>query len=275
MFAFLNNLAASIGVGDDPRVVYSLAAAALLALVSLFSGLGRLDFLALGRPAVLLRVGGGVAAAFLLVALTSTQLEPGSTPHALASGLARLPLYLLALGYGPSLGLLAGALFAAAPATGLYPGWPEALLILELTVLGWLAISPSPRRRRWAGPVNLLLAHLLTLGTAGVALSVLTTEPFTLQALLAGQLPALPGLALTMLALPLFGPAFYRDHLPGSRIGAVIAPEPRRVAPVAVRSDGRSVRTATPTIEFPVLEREGRERRRLVEPALSSDDPNG
>ena len=279
MFAFINNLAASLGVGDDPRVVYSLAAAALLALVSLFSGLGRLDFLALGRPAVLLRLGAGVAAAFLLAALASSQLQAGSTPHSLANGLARLPLYLLALGYGPSVGLLAGALFAAATAAGVYPGWPEALLMLKLTVLGWLAISPSPRIKRWAGPANLFLAHLLTIGTAGVALSVLTAEPFTLQALLAGQLPALPGLALAMLALLLFGPDFYRNHLPNSRIGAATRAEPRREAVsqtlAAERTASRTTRAATPTVEFPALERQGRERRRLAEPALRSDDPNG
>ena len=285
MDVLLQNLATSVGLGEDPRVVYSLAAAALLALVSLLSGLGRLDVAALLRPANLLLVGLGVLLAFGLVVLTErwpflAAGESGLTAS-LGFGLARVPLYLLALAFGPSVGLLAGVLFSAATAIGPYPGWSEAILVLELMILGWLAISPSPRRSRWAGPAGAAGAYVLALGTAGVAFEVWRTGELNLAALLAAQGRALPGLVAAWLALAAFGPELYERYMPGSRIlpGAVRsrrqghAPDAGEGAP---ETGARAGRTSMPTVELPALERRRRPHgRRLVDQVWRNEDPNG
>lgn len=279
----LNNLAATLGLGEDPRIVYALAAAALLALVSLVSGLGRLDLAALFRPATLLRFCSGVLLAFALTVLAQgwlASVEVGGVPAgAFAAGLSRAPLYLLALAYGPTPGLLAGVLYAAATAAGRFPGWPEATLVLELTVLGWLALAPSPRRTRWAGPISAPTAYLMATGTAGVAHSVWLTGQVSLAGLYAEQAPFLPGLVAAWALLALFGPAFYQRHMGGSRI-APLAAAPHRLRddaqPTGTTAAGPRPRAATPTTEAPVLERRERPKnRRLANQAWHSDDPNG
>lgn len=279
MDVFLNNLAATLGLGEDPRIVYSLAAAALLALVSLVSGLGRLDAAVLLRPGTLLRFCAGVLLAATLTLLAQAWFS-GALAVGLAAGLALVPLYLLALAYGPTVGLLAGALFAAATAAGRYPGWPEAILALELTVLGWLAISPSPRRTRWAGPVGAALAHALTLGTAGVAYAVWRGGQVNLAGLLAEQAPVLPGLVAAWALLALFGPGFYERRLPASRIAPRPVQAQRGATPVALDSENLGApaksRTMNPTLGAPSLERDRRpQHRRLVEHGWHSEDPNG
>lgn len=285
MDVLLQNLATTVGLGEDPRVVYSLAAAALLALVSLLSGLGRLDVAALFRPANLLLVGLGVLLAFGLVVLTErwpvlATGESGLTAS-LGFGLARVPLYLLALAFGPSVGLVAGVLFSAATAIGPYPGWSEAILVLELVILGWLAISPSPRRSRWAGPAGAAGAYVLALGTAGVAFEVWRTGELNLAALLAAQGRALPGLVAAWLALAAFGPELYERYMPGSRIRP-LADRGRRHGHQPEADQGtpapaaRAARTTTPTLEVPALERRERPQgRRLVEHVWHNEDPNG
>src|SRR5690606_31936617 len=133
---------------------YSLAAATLLACVSLSSGLARGDALALSNPRILVRVLGAVALAFVLRVLAEGVAPAGPTGEevgplaTILPGLHRFPLYLVALAYGPATGLLTGALFAAFASSTLLPGAPEAVLALELAVLGWLAIYPSPRSTR-------------------------------------------------------------------------------------------------------------------------------
>ncbi len=278
---FLNNVIEALRLGEDPRLVYSLAAAALLALVSLISGWGRLDFLALARPGNLLRLGLGVAAAFGLAALaTSAPVAANSTDGLLASlllGLARLPLYILALAYGPTIGLLAGALFAAATAAGPFPGWTEAILTLELVILGWLAISPSPRRTRLAGPMGASLAYLLASGTAGLAHHVWLTGGLSLPVLLAEHALVLPGLLLAWLLLTAVGPGLYARYLPGSRIDPAWLGWPTAhdgaAEPPALLTPRRP--TALPVPEFSGLERRSRPRgRRLVDQVWHSEDPN-
>ncbi len=283
MDVLLNNLAAALGLGEDPRIVYALAAAALLALVSLVSGLGRFDVAALVRPATLLRFCFGVLLAFALTVLGHGWLAADPTasapPGALLVGLSRVPLYLLALAYGPTPGLLAGALYAAATADGQYPGWPEAILALELTVLGWLALAPSPRRTRWAGPLAAPVAYLLAIGTAGVAHSVWLTGDVSLAGLVTEQATSLPGLVAAWALLALFGPGFYQRYLGGSRIAPLGAAQRREPgSPPTNMDDAESwqPRAVTTTFEAPVLERGGRSSsRRLQEHAWHSDDPNG
>lgn len=275
---FLTDVASLIGLGGDPRLVYSLAAAALLLLVSLFTGWRRLDFVALFRPTTLLRLCVLVLAAFALV-VTAEQVTNGTGPwfHLLV-GISRLPLYVAALAFGPSAGLLAGLLFSAATAASEYPGWTEALLGLELTVLGWLAVSPSPRVRRWAGSVDALLAHALTLGTAGVAFEVWRGGEVTVLGLLSTQRAVLPGLLLAWLLLFALGPRFYQRFLPASRIDptAESAATVQPAHPTYTHSQGRSYRRVVPTVSLPPLERAPRRTERsLVEPHLPSDDPNG
>ncbi len=226
----------------DPVVLYSTGAAALLVVVSLGSGLGRRDFLALTRPRTLLRVLGAVTAAFLL--RLADALWGASLPEPLASvapGLHRLPLYLVALAYGPATGAVVGVLFAGFHAGDALPGWPEAVLTLELAVLGWLAIYPSPRDTRLAGPLDALLAYALAWGTAGVALLAADHSEVTLELVLADHAAVLPGVVASALLLTLFGPAAYRSAFPGSRI---YPPAPPRRRARGVPAPALAVRAA-------------------------------
>lgn len=249
-----------LGVTEDPRIVYSLAAAALLAAVSLVTGLGRRDFLPLLRPGALLRLCGALVAAFGLVLLA--ELAPVAAQEPLA-GLARFPLLLIALAYGPSAGLLSGLLFAAVTAGAPLPGWHEAIFTLELLILGWLALYPSPRAVRWAGPLNALLAHALATGTAGVALLAWQGEAVSLRALLQLQGAQLPGMVAAWLLLAAVGPRLYLRYLPNSRIEPGASPAPRRQG----RGQGAFL--------YPQLHRPMRPKRSLAQPDLRPDDPNG
>lgn len=276
------NVVEALRLREDPRLVYSLAAAALLAAVSLISGWGRLDFLALRRPATLLRLGLGVAVSFALAALAASpallSLGDDGLAASLVQGLARAPLYVLALGYGPTMGLLAGALSAAATASGPFPGWPEAVLTLELVILGWLAISPSPRRYRLAGPVGAALAYLLANGTAGVAHQVWLTGDLSLAVLLAQHALALPGLLLAWLLLTALGPTLYTRFLPGSRIDPAWLQRPADRERTTATTNSLAPRrpAALPAPEFPGLERRRRPHgRRLVDQVWRGEDPNG
>lgn len=203
----------------DPVMFYSLASAVLLAVVSWYSGLSRLDVVALLNPRNLLRVVGCVALAFVLRALSeTTTLPPGSLAATLLAGLHRLPLYVVALAYGPSAGLLAAGLFSAFASSTLLPGLDEAVLALELVVLGWLAIYPSPRTTRWAGPVNAALAYVLAWGTAGIAVMTARGIFVDLGTLAVQHAAAWPGVAVSCLLLAVIGPGAYHRAFPGSRI---------------------------------------------------------
>lgn len=218
MLAQLQQLWAQLAT--DPVLLYSLAAAVLLATVSLTSGLARADVLALLNPRILVRVLGAVALAFVLRALAEAWQgeEAPALVVALLPGLHRFPLYLVALAYGPTSGLLSGALFAAFASSTLLPGAPEAVLGLELLVLGWLAIYPSPRATRWAGPLNAALAYLLAWGTAGIALLAFAGATITFGSVVAEHRQLLPGLGVALVLLTLVGPGAYRHAFPRSRI---------------------------------------------------------
>lgn len=259
---------------SDPLFVYPLGAAVLLAAVALTGGLARGDVRALLRPPVLVRVLALTALAFAAAAAADYLGSDWAAASLLLIGAARLPLYIAALAYGPSAGLLAGALFSPAVAAGAFPGVQGALLTLELLLLGWLAIFPSPRSARYAGPLLAPAAHALTLLTAGVAHLVWLfdagSEAQLRQAL---QAPELPGLAAAWLALYFVTPARYARYLPGSRIAPGHGP---REALTAVEASS-DVPTTAGAFRLPALgERSRIERgeRELTPPRLDANDPN-
>jgi hypothetical protein len=143
-----------------------------------------------------------------------------------------LPLYVVALAYGPTAGLIVAVLFAAFASSTLLPGLNEAVLALELVVLGWLAIFPSPRSSRWAGPLNGALAYALAWGTAGIALLTFQGVFVTFGALTALHADVWPGVALGCALLATLPPEAYRRVFPGSRI-APGHQRSRRAAPQA------------------------------------------
>ncbi|MDZ7703590.1 MAG: hypothetical protein U5L04_03785 [Trueperaceae bacterium] len=215
----------------DPLLFYSLLAALLLFGSALAAGWARHDLVAVFAPAALLRVGLGVTAAVGLLVLQhgvvgglehlTPLLSPlGITPLAATpdgwplGGVSRLPLYVIALGYGPSAGLLAAGLYAAFGGLGV-----EALLLgLELTVVGWLAIFPSPRRHRLAGPFNVLLGFSLVAASAGIAWISWRDGAFSSLAFWAQYQAQLGGVLLCALLLGLLPARFYRVVLVASPI---------------------------------------------------------
>jgi len=98
----------------DPVFAYALLAAALLALVSIGTGLVRGDVMVLARPRILLRVVGAVLAAFALAYLSALLVHAfGPSPWTrLVAGLERVPLALVTLAYGPGIGVAVAALVA-------------------------------------------------------------------------------------------------------------------------------------------------------------------
>lgn len=250
---------------DDPLVLYPGAAALLLITISLLAGWARLDFLALLRPGVLVRVCLAVLAAFAVTVLGELGFPADASValRAAVAGAALVPLYLVALAYGPTAGLVAALLFAPLGADRAGPGWPQLLLAAELLVLGWLTIYPSPRRRRWAGPLNMLLARALIVMSAGVAILAVTGADVNVPALLAPELTNLPGTVVALLILFAFGPGGYDRLFPLSRV-ALRAPagehEPRDVETLGEQLAPFKARPA---------------RQRSLEPVrLDADDPN-
>ncbi len=239
----VTELQALLGVASrDPFLFYTLTAALFLAAVSLGTGWLRQDFVAILRPHGLLAVVLAVLAGFSLLWLPR---ELGlALPAWLSEGASRFPLYLVALAYGPSAGLLAALLFAAFATSSSLPGLPEAVLALELTVLGWFAVAPSPRRYRWAGPLGVLLAYLLTWATGGSAmLQYLTGNGAAWATQWSYQQPLLGGVLFACLLLLLVGPEAYRRLFPGSRI----LPSAQGDAPLASQTGQRAAEALEPT----------------------------
>lgn len=261
----------STALARDPVLAYCLLAAALLALVSLATGLLRRDLAVLLRPRLLPRVVVAVVLAFGLWlggSLVRTSL-PAAPLMDGVTAVARLPLYLVALAYGPGVGLVAGALFAGLQAGGGAAGWNAAMLVLELVVLGWLAVFPSPRSARWAGPFDAALGYALAWGTGGLALLEWRRGAVTLAGLWSQQQHLLLGVAISVLVLACVSPAAYRDAFPESRIAPPGASEGeargdglRSGAAKRARAAGRDPMKLTYP-ELPRVLRRGRRRREL------------
>lgn len=133
------------------------------------------------------------------------------------AGISRLPLYIFALAYGPSAGLIAGLLFAPIAFLGL-PAYPELLLALELCILGWLAIVPSSFQHRWAGSFNAILAYALTFFSAGFAYLLWRGLSLDLDHFWRLLHPSFGGVLLSSLLLLFFGPKFFQKSFKDSKI---------------------------------------------------------
>ncbi len=133
------------------------------------------------------------------------------------AGISRLPLYIFALAYGPSAGLVAGILFSPIHALGM-PSYMELLLVLELCILGWLAIVPSSYQSRWAGSFNVLLAYALIFFSAGFAYLLWQGLPLNFDSFWRYLHPSLGGVLLSSILLFLFGPKFFKKSFPTSGI---------------------------------------------------------
>ncbi len=135
-------------------------------------------------------------------------------------GLSRLPLYFITLALGPSAGLVAGILFLS---LGNLLKFPDLILLLELSVLGWFAISPSPRLFWWAGSLGVIFSYALTWAAAGSAyLQLEFQNGSSLAAHLALHQDKWFSLAVVTLVLAFVRPKLYERFLPFSHI----APEP-------------------------------------------------
>jgi hypothetical protein len=200
---------------SDPLATYPALAALLLGSVALATGIMRGDALALSRtiPVLWLFVAGGLT--YGVVA--ALPLVPDTVGEGLL-GLARFPVYLYALAYGAIPGAVLAALLAAfVPIPHLHP-WGPALLGLEVLVVGWLAVWPSPRRHRAWGPIYALLGYVLAEATLGLAGRTLFGETIRLDALWAQGATTAWGVAAAALLLALVSPAAYRSAFPDSRL---------------------------------------------------------
>ena len=270
-------------LGGDPVLGYSLLAALFLALVSLAAGLARLDFLVLVRPGVVIQLGVAVLFGSLLAFVgdsLATAVEAAGSEDWLQrlvlplAAVRRLPLYIMALAYGPTVGLLAAALFAAFETTSAMPGLAEAVFGLELLVIGWLAIYPSPRRQRWAGPFNAIVAYLLAWGTGGLALTQFTNGEIDLSSLWRQHEPMLLGAAISALLLLLISPARYRRTFPASRIATAEPGDTKTVRTLAVSAFDRERRRERSFLPEFALDPETRPSRgqRQLDPPPSFED---
>lgn len=246
---------------EDPILGYSLLAALFLALVSVTAGLARLDLAALGNPRPAMICALCVATAILLRLLIYGDL--GELPSQAApplAGLERFPLVLAALAYGPAPGLVVAALYGTFGAQGDLPLARQGVLALELALVGWLAIYPSPREHRWAGPLNSVLAYTLAWATAGLALTQWHVGGLGVDSLLAQHTAVWPGVLASAFLLLLVSPDTYRRLFPQSNIFETDEEQPVVIEPIP---DDRTERIRTDLTQFDLPPpRLGRRRRR-------------
>lgn len=225
----------------DPLVGYPAAAAALLFLVSLAGGATRGDARVLARPRAWVTLGVAVLASFALTAGNEQLAGAWAEEWWPLDGVRRLPLYLVALGYGPAPGALAAVLFLAAEATlAPIPGG-ELVLLLETSVVGWLALAPSPFRHRWAAPLDAVLGWALAWATAGTALLAslhLPLEPVAFREAIGASIG---GVTVTALILMLLPPRTWHALFPDSRISPEDTGDdgPRTIEPLDARRPRR------------------------------------
>ena len=204
----------------DPALGYMVFATAFLAGVAVLAGLIRRDVLALREPLVAAKLVVAVLAAVLLAHVTQTSVDAFGW-HELTwgrpDGLFRLPLYVFALAYGPTPGVVAALGYLGVDALGWTPEGGGPVLPVELAVLGWLAIFPSPFRHRWAGPVDALAAYVLAWGTTGLTL-LAVRDDLSIAGITNQHAGMAAGAAVAALALASLGPATYRRLFPESRV---------------------------------------------------------
>jgi len=208
---------------SDLILSITLGMSILLAVFSLFSGLWRLDFLPIWKPLTLTQVGLAILLALMLKIFEQSPYANlnfdflPTTVH--LTGISFLPLIIITIAYGPSIGLLAVALFLAlTPPAGVF-NWRDAVIMLEFVVLGWWAIYPSSFQQRWAGPANLLISYILVWGTAGSALfhsQGLDIRDWRVH--YAYHQNYLPALLISILFLFLPGPKLFKLLFANSRI---------------------------------------------------------
>lgn len=242
---------------QQPFLAYSLLASFILAVVSLSSGLFRLDILSTFTPKALLGICLAVFAALSISYFGKTLLANGASADAIALSMSRLPLYFITLALGPSAGLLAGALFLS---FGDLIHFPELILLLELSVLGWFAISPSPRHFWWAGPFCAVLAYLLTWAAAGSAyLQWQTGDGSSLRHHLSLHNDSILSMVFVIFLLALILPSVYERFFPFS---AIAPKSPDLLAqPVIAES------TEPQLADFSLMHKEKTKLRSLAQPA--------
>ena len=246
---------------DDPILGYSLLAALFLVLVSVTAGLARLDLAALGNPRPALMCALCVASAVLFRFLIYGDLQDVAVETApMLAGLERFPLVLAALAYGPTPGLVVAALYATFGAQGELPLARQGVLALELALVGWLAIYPSPREHRWAGSVNALLGYTLAWATAGLAVTQWQHGNLGVEALFAQNTGAWTGVLASSFLLLLIRPGAYRWLFPQSRIFETAEEAPVVIEPIP-DDRGERVRTDLTHFELPPATTSRRRRR--------------
>jgi hypothetical protein len=199
----------------DPLVRSALLAAALLALASLAASVARRDLSALTRPAGGVALAAALLAASGLSAATAAATRLAGDLGALGAGAERLPLYLLAIGYGPGVGLVGAVAWSAATPRPWLAEVGQARLALEALLVGWAALAPSPRRRRWAAPVAVALGWALATATLGLAAWATDARATSWGAFWGAQREAFGVLALTSLVAALPPPRWWR-RVPGA-----------------------------------------------------------
>ena len=233
---------------SDPLVLYPALAALVLASVSLATGLLRGDVLALARPVPVAWLLALVATTWGFAASAAAAAAPW---HDVVLGAARFPLYLFALAYGSVPGLVAAALVAAWVPLPHASAWGPWLFGLEIVVIGWLAVWPSPRLSRSTGPLYALLAYALAWGTAGLGVAVLEQGAVGVDTLRAqhGLVPAGVLVAATMLLL--VAPRTYVRAFPDSRIAPSAATGPDRRGRPASATEARHARPELAPVPVP------------------------
>lgn len=199
----------------DPLVRAALLAAAVLAVSALTGGLARRDLVALRRPATWLAIASALVAALSLA--TAADRVVASTGGSVSSlGWERIPLYLLALGYGPSIGVVAGLLMTLTRVGPWTLGPAELTLVLELAAVGWLGLGPTPRNVRWAGPLAVGLGWTLATATLGLAVWAADGRPIALVPFVTAHAGALPAVAIAAMLAAAIPPRSWRRQIPGA-----------------------------------------------------------
>lgn len=199
----------------DPLLAYALLAASVLAAASLIGGWTSGDLRSLTRagPWTAAALAAIAALALTIAGERTVMVAPDAWP---VQGIRRLPLYLVALGYGPTMGVVAAGLFAGVERIQEPVPAAEVVLVLEMAVVGWLAIAPSPRRVRFAASFAVLVGWAMAMGTAGLAALAWLYRPLPLETWLTAVRADLPGVLAAAVLVALLPPSWWRRAAPGA-----------------------------------------------------------